>query len=599
MAELFSAPIETNRALDQLGIDQFRSSTDKVLAATWDETIAGNPYPLSKRAIERGLTNRPEVESFPYSEWNLVNPDPGATVANPYYVESPLLTPEEANQKYGITGGGKDHLKWTAPVREREAKELNDLKRDELLRQDIIARGAGGFWQGTAKLGVGLAGSIVDPINILSAFIPVVGEANFARILGVTGSRALTRAIVGGIEGAAGAAMLEPVVYGLSKAEQRDYDMTDSMMNIAFGTVLGGGLHVVGGAAKDRLFGIPKLIDDAPLETKRAMLGDALVSVLEDRPVRADLALREHLLGGTSNTTPLDMARMRFENAMGPFQPDPARVDMGGIKADVPHPAPDRATTSLPILSEKGEAFAFTTIKRAENAADRIERNEGVRPEVVRQGDEYVVRRATDIEPVYKTDGSVMTFDNERSALRYRDQILKDQNLDVMPVSDGGPVRYSLVAGATEADLKAARARPDSVDMPMSRDVAAKMQEEAAEIQANREQFERDVDQWLQERRNQQPRASADDLRIYADNQVRLERASGEAEAIRREGGRTEQTLIERDLADLDEQIKAIDAVGELPAEAKTVMKEADDIVKAAEERGNLFDRIAACVRGS
>lgn len=597
MADLFAAPIETNKALDSLGIDQFRSSTAEVLGATLDETISGNVTPLANRWINRN------VEASPTLGYRVEIGEDGQPhnvgIPNPLYVESPMLTPEEANQKYGISAGGKALLSWNEPVRERDAKELNGLKRDELLRQDIIARGAGGFWQGTAKLAVGLAGSLVDPLNILSAFVPVVGEANYARILAQTGSRSLTRALVGGIEGSVGAAMLEPAVYGLSKAEQRDYSMADSMMNIAFGGILGGGLHVAGGAVKDRLFGLSKIIDDAPLETKRAMLGDAITSVMEDRPVRADLALREHLLGGTANTTPLDMARLRFENAVGPFLPDSTRVDMGGIRTDAPHPAPDVTGSALPILTRKDEPMTFTTAKRAENAADRIERNEGYRPEIVRQGDSFVLRRESNIEPTRKTDGSVMTFENERQAARYRDQILKDPNLDLMPVSDGGPVRYAIVAGATEADLRAARAAPESVALRASRDMDTVMLDEARTIQENRAQFERDVEQWLADRRNPQPRASAEDLRVYAENHVRLERASGERESIRREGGRTEQTLIERELADLDAQIKAIDAVGELPEGAKAALKEGDEIVQAAEKRGELFDRIAACIRGT
>lgn len=597
MSELFSAPIETNKALDSLGIDQFRSSTSEVLGATWDETFTGNITQLADRWIDRN------VEASPTLGYRVEIGEDGQPrnvgIPNPNYVESPMLTPEEANTKYGISAGGKSHLSWNEPVRERDAKELNGLKRDELLRNDIINRGAGGFWQGTAKLGVGLGASLIDPLNILSAFIPIVGEANFARLLATSGSRVAARAMTGAIEGTVGAAMLEPFVYGLSKAEQRDYTMADSMLNIAFGGVLGGGLHVGGGAIKDRLFGISKIIDDAPLETKRAMLGDALTSVMEDRPVRADLALREHLLGGTANVTPLDMARLRFDNAMGPFMPDRARVDMGGIKTEVPHPAPDQSGTALPILTKKETPLAFTTEKRAQNAVDRIERDEGYRPEIVRTGDQFVLRRESQIEPVYNRDGSPMTFENARQAERYRDQILKDSNLDVMPVSDKGPVRYALVAGATERDLIAARRAPEHVALRPSRDVNAIMQEEARTIQANREQFERDVDQWLKDRRNPQPRVSPADARIHGENELRLERARGETESIRREGGKTERTLIERDLADLDAQIRAIDQVGELNPEAKAALKEGDDIIIAAEERAGQYERIAACMRGT
>ena len=48
-----------------------------------------------------------------------------------------------------------------------------------------------------------------------------------------------------------GAAVVEPIVYGVAQKVQADYGLADSLLNITFGTILGGGLHVGAGKLKD------------------------------------------------------------------------------------------------------------------------------------------------------------------------------------------------------------------------------------------------------------------------------------------------------------------------------------------------------------
>jgi len=131
-------------------------------------------------------------------------------------------------------------------------------KKEERRRQSIIARGpegswnpfSGGFYVGAAKFGVGLAVSMTDFINIGASFIPIVGQARFAQLAARTGLRTarLTRGIA---EGAFGAALVEPIVYSTAQRVQADYDLRDSFMNITFGSILGGGLHVGVGKIRD------------------------------------------------------------------------------------------------------------------------------------------------------------------------------------------------------------------------------------------------------------------------------------------------------------------------------------------------------------
>ena len=142
-----------------------------------------------------------------------------------------------------------------------------EKKKKELERQSIMRRGpegswnplSGGFYVGAAKLAVGIGTSFLDPINIGASFIPIYGQARFARSIakakgmGEKSAKAFrrTRLKRGAIEGAGGALLLEPLVYGAAQRIQADYDIYDSLLNVAFGSVLGGGLHVGAGKLRD------------------------------------------------------------------------------------------------------------------------------------------------------------------------------------------------------------------------------------------------------------------------------------------------------------------------------------------------------------
>jgi hypothetical protein len=86
--------------------------------------------------------------------------------------------------------------------------------------------------------------------------VPVVGEARYAAMLGRAASplgRAGVRAGVGAVQGAAGAAILEPLPLLAARQDQTEYGLSDSLANIALGGLLGGGLHSVGGAVSDAM----------------------------------------------------------------------------------------------------------------------------------------------------------------------------------------------------------------------------------------------------------------------------------------------------------------------------------------------------------
>ncbi len=281
---LVTQAIEPTPGVRALGIDAYPTSTGEVLGATAEEAFIRNPLPTIYRFLER---QEFEAETRPFALTR------GGPVPIRGYDPDSLLTAEEATARYGIPG----ELTFDAPIARGSAEQLRDLKRGELQRRSVFRRARGGLLETAGQLGVGLAVSALDPLNIASAFIPVVGPSRYAlwaARLGKPGAR-LAR---GALEGAVGAAAVEPIIYAGARAEQADYGAADSLLNLAFGTALGGGLHLGAGWLADRLAGrapsaLEATADAAGAGTREAALRGAVAAVAEGRPVRVAEALAE------------------------------------------------------------------------------------------------------------------------------------------------------------------------------------------------------------------------------------------------------------------------------------------------------------------
>lgn len=221
----------------------------------------------------------------------------------------PVLSAEEANERYGSLG-----LTFDGPIHEEAAAVLAGRERLRIAREDVLRRAPRTFVSQSAQLAAELGASLLDPLNVALAFVPVVGQARAAALaarFGTVGGRAA----VGAIEGAAGAALLEPVV--LAGAAQRarfqddpDYTVADTLANIVFGSAIGGGLHVGVGAVGDRLAavrerraqdaaqGAARSLEEslaaAPAATREAFMRTAVAQAREGRAPDLD-ALRRFI----------------------------------------------------------------------------------------------------------------------------------------------------------------------------------------------------------------------------------------------------------------------------------------------------------------
>ncbi|MBK59434.1 MAG: hypothetical protein CML01_11600 [Pseudomonas sp.] len=261
--------------------------------AAWDQQVFDNPVMAGRRVSELSEAEEGEVTRPAMTARGYTSP---AVRSAP---ESPLLTAEQARAR--IKEEGLDLTVEESGIRAGALDILIERKREEVKRKLILDNAPASTIP--IQLLAGLGASLIDPVNVASAFIPVVGEARYASMLANATSRAArigVRARVGAVEGAVGAAMLEPLVLYASAQDQSDYGAVDSLLNVAFGSVLGGGLHSAGGYISDVRRGT--LLDGVKAESP-AITGQAPAKISPQQfALRVDedpmLALRDSLERG-------------------------------------------------------------------------------------------------------------------------------------------------------------------------------------------------------------------------------------------------------------------------------------------------------------
>ncbi len=170
--------------------------------------------------------------------------------------------------------GLKDEFTFDRDYNELELNILASRKRKEVARREILSRAEGSGSSAVGRFAISLAANFLDPIAVGTAFVPVIGQTKYAALLERAGSaagRAGVRAGVGGLEGVAGAAIVEPFIAGAKAQEQADYTFADSFLNLTIGGVFGGGLHVTGGAVADAVRGRPIPSRALPDEAERVV----------------------------------------------------------------------------------------------------------------------------------------------------------------------------------------------------------------------------------------------------------------------------------------------------------------------------------------
>ena len=230
-----------------------------------------------------------------------------------YQSSSTYLNKDELNKEYAGLG-----LNFTEDTREGVVDYIVERKKLENSRASILARGpqnkmAKGFFF-LESLGT----SFLDPINIGASFVPVVGQARFASMVARSGKN-IARMKKGFREGLVGNTLVEPIVYGVAKSEQADYNAYDAIANIALGGFIGSAAHVGFGRLGDFLAekrGKPNIYQRLAAispENQRQLLDYSVGKVLKGEPVDTGNLVSEKTKVGDAQLNKLDDQIKEFD----------------------------------------------------------------------------------------------------------------------------------------------------------------------------------------------------------------------------------------------------------------------------------------------
>jgi hypothetical protein len=269
-------PYAPSQWFQSFGFDDLRSTTgqiaDAAITSGWRETGIDSISRMNeiRRAEELTNYNDDDLKKLYNQRHNNSRGGKDGYKRRPTLEEFGLterptmLQPDEANTKFGIPG----HLSWDKPVSSLVASIQHKRKLEEQRLASTMGR-AQGFVDNSVGFGLAMGTAIFDPVGLAIGFVPIIGQAKYAK-LGVTASRFMRGAEAGFV----GSLGVEPFIYSAKIQEKADYDMMDSLTNIAFGTVAGGGLFAVGGKFYDGYKGLRQRSHAAALETSIKQLGN-------------------------------------------------------------------------------------------------------------------------------------------------------------------------------------------------------------------------------------------------------------------------------------------------------------------------------------
>lgn len=377
MTQLFNSFGPTN----EFGLLEHEGAfdTSTVLGATFDDALATNPLRQLWRWNE--LVGERAGELQP--QFHMGDSDDAEPTNTPQRIfdrlaQRPVREPDiiSIDRQDELIAEQKLEGKLTAVEGETEEGLALRVKwkKEELLRESILANSDGDVSTIFAQFGVGLFASLLDPLNVAVGFVPVMGVARYSQMLARQASwagRLGVRARVGAAEGLVGTAMIEPLVLAATEATQYDYDLYDSFANLAFGTVLGGAMHGTIGAIGDRMGGITqdalaaqrisKAIDIIDEQSRRELIQVAVAQVMSGRrPVGLDTALRKSLEEGQGT--------VRGPREDRDIIRDPAEVQFDN------EPALGENRVRVTASDGDGVQMSFRNVADAEKKAQQLEK---------------------------------------------------------------------------------------------------------------------------------------------------------------------------------------------------------------------------------
>lgn len=466
MSYLFEPQIDDPRLTGQPISLEFDTAAG--LRATAQDVLATNPIPSmidsAKANAARGLRQAPGSHLFVDFE-EILEPDGSGEFRGKKF----LSIDEQADiiEQNNLT----DHLEPQFGETEESLNIIIAAKRAEITRKFIAANSGIGL---TGQITVGLLASAFDPINLGAAFVPVVGQARYAAMLGSQASkfgRAAVRARVGATEGAVGALAIEPLVYSSLQNVQADYDLYDSFANLAFGAGLGAGLRSSGGfigdiinnsRAKQSERQMAELTLEAGVDAHADIIRTSVGQLMSGRRVvGADVTLRTALENSTAVGRIIDQTIPMQQ--LDDIQPLIAR---GDYLLETSEAGGAQKVPAIRInVATGGERSFAAEIKNLEaNGLDaRVERSESAAPPA---SDNFSLSTLVSKDALAQDEfGQFLSFATKKAASKARTRLKKSGD-----ISDGEAVKigdaYYIAKTDDPVALNLIKKHSDSIVLP-------------------------------------------------------------------------------------------------------------------------------------
>lgn len=319
---------------ETMRLSEFGASRGESIGAAAETMFAGAPtfQPSRIRELQEAEGERDDLGGM--IERIQRGDDLGEVVygSQPERPHTPIAEARERVKAEGLTLnlGERD----TIPSRALDI--MIERARERRQREQVIARGPQDWTQDALNAGTSFLVGALDPLNVASAFIPVVGELRYAKLLADAGMSIPRRALIasahGAASGAVGVAALQPMEVYANTQEGQDWHFTHSLQNIAFGAGLGA-----------MLMGAGRYIGDV-----RRMRGDRPLypfdvgELLDDHPAWADLRKPVEFKPLASEAFPGERAPVNLPEQFPDFPPE-VRERLGLAETD-PVPTPEAAT---------------------------------------------------------------------------------------------------------------------------------------------------------------------------------------------------------------------------------------------------------------
>lgn len=479
--------------------------------------------------------------------------------------------PRLSEKEWRDTVNYREGLQFPDGVHPNIAKLYADRYDERQARQKILDNAPEGFLMSSGIFMTELLTSSLDPINLATAFVPVLGATS--RFTGGAATVAAKRFGTGFAGAAATTALTEPLVLSQSMREQSDYTANDVLLSIAFGGLLGGSINAGVGAWRD-VRGKNKDSETSETTSTDTPTPTPKENIKYESPV-VGVDPQGHL-----NVLRIAMAQME----------DGRKVDvLPAIKVEQHNTARKSASTTtpktfIPVVNEEGVKRSFPNQRAAKRWVDGMKKHGDIKSDKevsIRENSDgtFSIVKSTTAHFEPDSNGKVKIYNSKREANAAKKKA--DGSHVVEIPHNGKGKRYAVLVGASDADAK-------NIMGKVSRDGT-----HTETIQNLNMDTRPSFRNFMEVHEPQDPILLANE--INEDIKSNFATQSDDVVEIETPKAANDNDWIDGDILELETSINR----EALPDDIANELKSIDEVINKSEQIEQAFDIAAACMRTS